>query len=263
VTARQVWLDGAPFDPAAAEIASWQHDADVESTMDVAHHRAAAGAPSGTLVLADVQRAGRGRAGKSWVSRTGEGVWFTLVERDVSSDALQVLSLRIGLALVRGLAPLAAAPLWLKWPNDVLQSPAGTHDVSPTRLGKLAGVLVEARWRESHVEWVAIGVGINVRAPQLEGSLLGPATALRDGVTRADVLMAVVPPLRAATRYDGPLSPAELAAWQQRDAMIGQACVAPGLGVVQGIDATGALLVSNDGAMHAHRSGSLQLAASS
>jgi len=253
------WLDGVPFDSAAAGITAWQHEAHVASTMDLAHQRASEGAPSGLVVLADVQSAGRGRSGKGWVSRAGDGVWFTLVERGVSPEALQVLSLRVGLALSDGLAAFAEGSPRLKWPNDVLLGPRDVVRPSPTEFGKLAGVLVEARWRESQVEWVAIGVGVNLRVPNPVPPGMRPAS-LRAGVSRAQVLGALVPRLRAVTRCEGLLTAEELVAWQARDAMVGCHCVSPEVGLVHGIDATGALLISTGSGVRVHRSGSLELA---
>ncbi len=252
-------LDGVPFDAGAVGITAWQHEAHVASTMDVAHQRASEGAPSGLLVLADVQSAGRGRSGKAWLSRAGDGVWFTLLERGVAPEALQVLSLRVGLALAEGLTALTDGGLWLKWPNDVLLGSSDTGRPVPAELRKLAGVLVEARWRESLVEWVAIGIGVNLRVPHALPSGVRPG-ALRAGVTRAQVLGALVPRLREATRRAGTLAPDELEAWHARDAMAGHRCVSPEAGVVQGIDATGALRVAQGAATRHFRSGSLELA---
>ena len=64
---------------------------------------AAEGAPAGTLVVADAQTAGRGRSGRTWTSERGAGVWLTLIERPRDVDALDVLSLRVGLALAPAL----------------------------------------------------------------------------------------------------------------------------------------------------------------
>ena len=128
--------------------------AEVPSTLDVAHALAADGAAAGTLVVADQQTAGRGRCGRSWSSQPGLGVWLTLVERPADATALEVLSLRLGLRAARALEPLAGRPVQVKWPNDVYVDG-----------GKLAGILVEARWRDQQVDWVAIGMGVNVQAP--------------------------------------------------------------------------------------------------
>jgi len=253
-----VRVDHAPLDLVEAGITAWHHDASVGSTMDVAHRLAAAGCPGGTVVLADVQSAGRGRGGKHWISRAGDGLWFTLVEREVNVDALQVLSLRLGMAIADALAPWSDEPLWLKWPNDVLLAPASGGRPLLAALGKLAGVLVEARWRDAQVEWVAIGVGINLRPPDISAEQLR-AAALRDGSPRAALLAALIPRLRASARRVGDLTEAERASWGARDAMLGQACVAPVEGVVQGVDATGALCVDTGTAVVPCRSGSLVL----
>ena len=107
------------------------------STLDVAHRLAGEGAPAGTLVIANEQTAGRGRGGKSWQSSPGAGLWITLIERPADTSGLGVLSLRIGLAAAEALDRFAPEPIRLKWPNDLYIDRA-----------KLAGVLVEARWRE-------------------------------------------------------------------------------------------------------------------
>ena len=107
---------------------------DVASTMDVATAAAADGAAAGTLVIADMQRAGRGRAGRHWESSAGDGLWMTLLERVIDAAALEVLSLRIGLRSARALDRFAPAPIRLKWPNDLLLprgklgGPALAHD---------------------------------------------------------------------------------------------------------------------------------------
>ena len=198
------------------------------STLDVAHALAAAGAPAGTLVLADRQTAGRGRAGKAWASASGAGVWLTLIERPDDPAALGVLALRLGLALAPVLDPFADAAIRLKWPNDLW---VGER--------KLAGVLAEARWRAGVIEWVAIGIGINVRTP--DG--LADATGLGAGASRLDVVRAVVPAARGAVTRLGDLTAADLAAYASRDVAVGRLIVEPGAGTVLGVAGDGALLV--------------------
>lgn len=200
----------------------------VSSTLDVAHELAAAGAPAGTLVLADAQSTGRGRQGRSWRSEPGAGIWLTTIERPVDARALDVLSLRVGLALAPALDAFADERVRLKWPNDLY-----------TKGHKLGGILIEARWRDGVPEWIAIGVGINVRAPLGEARAIG----MRAGVSRLDVLDAILPPLRAAADAAGPLTGDELAAFAARDVAAGRECTQPVEGRVRGIDASGQLLV--------------------
>lgn len=200
----------------------------ISSTLDIAHALAEQDAAAGTLVLADGQSAGRGRLGRSWRSDAGAGIWLTLIERPRNAEALDVLSLRIGLALALVLEPFAAEAIRLKWPNDLF---AGGR--------KLAGILIEARWRDGFLEWVAIGVGVNVHAPRDEAQ----ATGLRAGTARIAVLDAMVPALRAAAARNGPLDAGELRAYAERDLAAGRRCAEPLAGTVRGVDHTGALLV--------------------
>jgi len=201
---------------------------EVGSTLDVAHQLAAAGAEAGTLIVADAQTAGRGRMGRSWRSERGAGIWLTLIERPREPSGLEVLSLRVGLALAPELDAFAAERVRLKWPNDLY---VGER--------KLGGILIEARWREQSLEWLAIGVGINLRAPVTEPTAVG----LRDGVSRNEVLERIVPPIRAAVAHGGPLDRNELASFAGRDMAVGRRCVEPVAGIVRGISPSGALVV--------------------
>lgn len=225
---------------------------EVSSTLDVAHELAANGAEAGTLIVANTQTAGRGRLGRSWRSEPGAGLWLTLIERPADASALDVLSLRVGLALAPALDSFAGTPVQLKWPNDLY-----------LRGRKLAGILIEARWREGHPEWVAIGVGINLRAPAGEPLAIG----LGAEVSRDAVLAVIAPALRAAAGCAGALSAAEIDAFAARDLAAGRRCVEPVDGTVVGIDASGALLVGvgspEDRAVAVVRAGSLVLEAAS
>lgn len=214
------------------------------STLDVAHALAEAGAPGGTLVLADRQTAGRGRQGRAWASAAGAGVWLTLIERDVDPVALPVLSIRLGLAAAPVLDDFAAAPARLKWPNDVHVAGA-----------KLAGILCEGRWRGGALEWVAVGMGVNVAVP----ADVPAAAGLREGVGRVAVLERLVPALRRAAARRGLLDDDELAAYQARDLARGHACRAPLPGVVEGLARDGALRVRTAHGVASAYSGSLVL----
>ncbi|HEY1953225.1 MAG TPA: biotin--[acetyl-CoA-carboxylase] ligase [Gemmatimonadaceae bacterium] len=214
------------------------------STMDVAHRLAADGAPAGTLVIADEQTAGRGRGGKSWQSAPGAGLWLTLVERPRDATGLGVLSLRVGLAAAAALDRFASEPIRVKWPNDLYVD-----------RGKLAGILVEARWREQVVEWIAIGLGINVSQP--EGVEM--AAGLEPGTERVEVLEELVPAVRRAAGKAGALDAEEMEEFNARDLARGKACVEPALGRVAGITASGELLVALADSVAPFRSGSLIL----
>jgi BirA family biotin operon repressor/biotin-[acetyl-CoA-carboxylase] ligase len=169
---------------------------------------------------------------------------MTLIARPRDDAALEVLSLRIGLAAARALEAFTDGEVCVKWPNDLVLDD-----------GKLGGILIESRWREERVDWVAIGVGINCGVP--EG--VPHARALRAGADRIDVLAELVPAVRAAAALPGALSALELHEFERRDWARGKRCRAPVAGIVLGIDGRGALLVRTSAGDIFARSGSLVL----
>jgi BirA family transcriptional regulator, biotin operon repressor / biotin---[acetyl-CoA-carboxylase] ligase len=233
----------APSLAATLGLARLDYHVRVTSTMDVAHALAEAGAPAGTLVLASAQAAGRGRTGKTWVSEPDAGLWCTLVERPLDTGALDVLALRVGLELASALDPLTEGRVELKWPNDL-----------QVARRKLAGVLIEVRWRGARPDWVAIGVGINRHVP----ADIPDATSVRADVTRDTLLCAVAPALRRAAAESGPLTLEELSAWERRDVAAGRRVSAPTTGLVAGITASGGIRIRrDDGVEQVCQSGSL------
>ena len=215
------------------------------STMDDAHGLATVGAPAGTVVLADRQAAGRGRNGRRWASSSGQGIWMTIIERPNDARVVDVLSIRVGIRAARALDRHATGSIGLKWPNDLYVGG-----------GKLAGILIEARWRASRVDWVAIGIGVNVREPAGVAS----AASLRNDVSRVDVLGELVPAIRSAAAARDVLTPAEIEEFDARDVARGRACVDPAPGAVVGINAAGELLVQTGSGVRAFRDGSLTFA---
>jgi len=112
---------------------------------------ARAGAPAGSVLLADHQSAGRGRLGRTWTAPPGTSIAMSvLVRPDVPADRWTWLPLLAGLAVSDGIRQEADLPADLKWPNDVLV------------LGrKVSGVLAE-RVETPDGPAVVIGMGINV-----------------------------------------------------------------------------------------------------
>jgi len=238
----------APSPTLAAEcgLVRLEHHALLGSTMDEAHRLAQAGAQAGTLVLAEAQDGGRGRGGRSWASEPGAGIWMTLIERPRDQRALDVLALRTGLALADALEPFCDSRITLKWPNDLFVG-----------AGKLAGILIEARWRDALPEWVAIGVGVNRRVP----TAFPGAASVREDSARDALLRAMLPAMRKAAAQAGSLTEAECAQWAERDLAYGREITEPRLGRAMGIDPTGALRIAEPrGAIYAARSGSLVFA---
>lgn len=136
-----------------------------DSTNSVLMRRATEGAPSGTVLVADRQSAGRGRRGRSWIATAESGLLFSVLWRfSRPLSALSGLSLAVGVAVVEGLEKLGAHGIGVKWPNDVLFEDA-----------KLAGILVELAG-DARGALAVIGIGLNLRSP--EGDLTQPACGL-------------------------------------------------------------------------------------
>lgn len=217
---------------------------EITSTMDVSHVWAAEGAEAGTVILAERQTSGRGRGGKSWSSEAGSGLWFTVIERPEKQAALDVLSLRVGMAVAQTLDRYIEGSVMLKWPNDLFFQGR-----------KLGGILIEARWRDERPEWVAIGVGINIRDPKDQPQAIG----LGSTVSASEVLMSVLPVIRKVALVEGHLSPDEVHFYGRRDIAKGKHCVSPVEGIVQGISRSGDLIVRGNEGLVSVRSGSLIL----
>ncbi len=136
----------------------------IDSTMHEAACLAAAGCPAGTAVVAEEQTAGQGRHGHSWYSELGSGLYASVVLRPgLSSDALPLLTLALGLAAADAISNAAGLQPDLRWPNDLM-------------LGgkKTAGILVQLQ------DAAAIaGIGINVNHAAFPEELAAEATSLR------------------------------------------------------------------------------------
>jgi len=203
------------------------------SSMDAAHALGAAGAPAGTVIVADEQTAGRGREGRTWHSPLG-GAWLAVLLRPTQAAA-GVLSIRAGLVVADAVDDaLGSARSQLKWPNDVLVDDR-----------KVAGVLCEGRWQGDVLQWLVLGVGVNV-ANEIPRELAGSAAAMREfapHVRRIDLLDRLVSGVAAVVRGGPSLSEAECHAFAERDWLRGRALSAPGVGRAGGIRANGALLI--------------------
>ncbi len=146
----------AALDPDVASLVSGFCVQDIlESTNSWLMKRAAVGAASGEVCLAECQTGGRGRHGRQWVSPYGTNVYLSVLWRFAQSPIeLSGLSLACGVAVARVLADLGLTEVSLKWPNDVLW-----------RRKKLAGLLLEVGGEASGPCYVVVGIGLNTRIP--------------------------------------------------------------------------------------------------
>ncbi len=216
-----------------------------DSTLDVAHSLAEQGAKAGTTVLADAQRLGRGRMGRSWSSESGRGVWCAVIERPGSSDGLDLMSIRVGIEIAERLDTIAGEQVNVKWPNDLMRG-----------IDKLGGILCEARWAGTNLSWVAIGVGVNTMRPDDQPRAVG----LPRGVKRVDVLAAIVAGVRAAATRTGHLSDEEMARFRSRDALRTRRIMEPIAGIVSGISRSGELIVETREGTKRLRVGTIRMA---
>ena len=141
----------------------------VDSTNRVAMELGYAGEPEGTLVLAEEQTAGRGRAGRSWHSERGAGLYLTLLLRPKLAPAqAPLLTMLAGLSAHTAIRALTGLTPELKWPNDLLLNGK-----------KVGGILTEMHAEPSVVRFVIVGIGINVNQEQFPPELASIATSLR------------------------------------------------------------------------------------
>lgn len=146
------------------------------STNDVAATLAERGAPEGTTVIASRQTAGRGRFGRTWFSPQGAGLYVSLVCRD--SAAAPLLTLAGGVAVAEGIRAATGLPAMIKWPNDVVAGDARARR-------KLAGILAEASTGAAGLQYVILGLGINLRTAAYPAELADRATSIETELGRA------------------------------------------------------------------------------
>jgi len=145
------------------------HRQEVDSTNEEARRLARAGAGHFEAVVADVQTAGRGRRGRSWIGLSGQNLFLSVILRpDMPAARAPRLVAVCAVAVAEALRSFGADAR-IKWPNDVV-----VHG------RKLAGILTELSAMGSRIAFVVLGVGLNVNlAPsQLPEELRDNATSL-------------------------------------------------------------------------------------
>jgi BirA family transcriptional regulator, biotin operon repressor / biotin---[acetyl-CoA-carboxylase] ligase len=178
------------------------------STSDRLKQLARAGAPEWTAVLAERQTGGRGREGRAWQSPPG-GLYLSVLLHPGPARAA-LLPLAAGVAVADAMAGFGVA-CELKWPNDVLASGR-----------KLAGILAEASSASAGVEWVVLGIGVNLALdpaglpPELRDAVTSLAAQGAGGVGPETAAAAVL--ARLAVWYDALReAPSQVAAaWRER-----------------------------------------------
>jgi BirA family biotin operon repressor/biotin-[acetyl-CoA-carboxylase] ligase len=200
------------------------------STQDDLRVWTSEGAPEGAVVLVERQEQGRGRRGRTWESAPGTSLTFSVLLRPRLPVArLPLISLAAGVALAD-----ACEVGTLRWPNDVL-APDGR---------KLAGILVESQTSGEEIDFVLVGIGLNVEPP-------APASAAAVSefrpVVRVELLASILTRLQAESATVA--EPGRVVEeWTARSAMLGRpvhATTAQGLlaGTAERLDADGSLVL--------------------
>lgn len=238
------------------------------STNDEAKRLAELGAPEGTAVLAETQTAGRGRAGRTWITPRGAAIALSIILRPQKAPDPQRLPAQVthiallgGLAVLEGIRRTTALDPRLKWPNDVL-----------VRGKKVAGVLAEAGFSGEALEYAVLGMGVNVNAgppPELRLEYEATSLAAEHGslLDREVLTQAILSTLDQ--RYPQIGTPDLAAAWSQNLAMRGEQVQVTGgaetlAGVLESVRDDGALVLRlADGTARTIVSGDVRLRAAS
>lgn len=124
----------------------------IDSTNTKAKELAEEGHPSGTLVVADRQTAGKGRRGRSWESPSGIGIFMTLMLKpEINPNHASMLTLVAAMATTRAIRRVTGVPAMIKWPNDIVMNGK-----------KVCGILTEMSAQFDYINHIVIGIGINV-----------------------------------------------------------------------------------------------------
>lgn len=231
------------------------------STSTEAKAWARDGAPEGAIVLAEHQTAGRGRLGRAWTDAAGQNLLCSVVLRpSLPPDRLGLVTLAGGLAVADAVSEWTAPvePV-IKWPNDVLLSGR-----------KCCGMLLEADLGAA--PFVVLGIGLNVNQTDFPDEIADRATSLRletgRVVPRAPLLARLLERLeRWADRLDD--GEAVRRAFEDRMAGRGETAVAhaaggqPLEGRIEGVDASGALLLRSGDMLHTLHAGEVTFSARS
>lgn len=158
----------------------------VDSTNEEAKRQAMHGAPNGSLFIAEEQTGGKGRLGRIWRSPRGSGLWFSILLRPSSlPEQIASLTLLAGLAVCTAIRSKTGCTAMIKWPNDVV---IGSK--------KVCGILTEMAAEIDRVDYVIMGIGINVNNESFpeELQIKGTSLYLETGasVARAELLCEIL-----------------------------------------------------------------------
>jgi BirA family biotin operon repressor/biotin-[acetyl-CoA-carboxylase] ligase len=229
----------------------------IGSTNDVAKRLGTEGAPEATLVIADEQTAGHGRLGRVWWTPPGTAIAMSLLLRPKFPPALVYrLTMLTGLVAVETIEQVTGLPVKLKWPNDIVigQKTRGAGKRQETVIRKLGGILTETAISGEAIEYVVVGLGLNVNVDLSGRKDLPEATSLMmqlgHEVDRLEILHALIE--RFAARHALVDRDEQLRVdWSAKLITLGRQVIArhgdeSAVGLAESVDESGALLIRTD-----------------
>lgn len=142
---------------------------ETDSTNTQAKAYAEKGGFHGTLFAADCQNSGKGRRGRSWNAPAGCNIYMSLLLRpEITPDAAPMLTLVMAVSVAAGIREICGVETKIKWPNDIV-----------LHRKKLCGILTEMSSGAEGINYVVIGVGVNVNQEQFPTELMDKATSLK------------------------------------------------------------------------------------
>lgn len=142
---------------------------EIDSTNTCVLKLGEAGAIHGTVVVADQQNMGKGRRGRNWVSPPKTNIYMSLLLRPCfEAVKAPMLTLLMAYSVAEALMELEQVDAKIKWPNDIVLNKK-----------KICGILTEMMMKEQTIDYVVIGVGINVNVGSIPQELRESATSLR------------------------------------------------------------------------------------
>jgi BirA family transcriptional regulator, biotin operon repressor / biotin---[acetyl-CoA-carboxylase] ligase len=157
------------------------HYMNTGSTMDRAREQALRGAAGGSIFTAEKQTSGRGRSGRTWISRQG-GLFFTMLERPRLAIAdYSLLSLVAQIAVARVVSSVCGKKAYLRWPNDIY-----------INRQKIAGVTTEISGEGDLISWLSCGVGVNINNPVPSGKAVSCSEITGHPISRRLTLVSIL-----------------------------------------------------------------------
>ena len=221
---------------------------ETDSTNTYAMRLAVLGAEEGEVVIAESQTDGRGRLrGRSWQSLPGVNLYFSVILRpSISPTVAASMTLMAGVAVADVLSEYCPGKVHLKWPNDVLIEEK-----------KICGILTEMKTREGVIEYVIVGIGINlnIEKKDFREEFRARSTSLRNElsyvVSRSEIASKVFKALDLwyhAFLVEG-FAPVR-AKWLDYTGLLGRQIEVQGAGSIEtglvlGIDEEGALILED------------------